>query len=219
MKRIRTQGRRRGVSIMELMISILIVSITMSIVLPAMVYLARVLKGIRTEHRMLQQVSLFTQRVTTEMTRSTRVTLIGETEANFRGFDSEYVVDAGSPTGQRYDQETVVTRLVYEDDDNNPATIRDNRIVMFTRRTSLDGTLISETQDVLLEWVSPALDEDGNPIPVFVEDTDQGRPYIEMTVRIGDRARPPADEDDALTGPFYQGFYLRYAIVPYTISV
>ena len=213
--------RRLGVSLTEMMVSVAILSLVMLIVIPAMVYFARVTKGLRNEQRMLQHMNIFLQRMGQEMTAATEVNLVDGSTVQLSGFESEYVEDSSSTTGFTYIRRPLTVELRYEDGDGKPETIKDNRMIIEKTVRNNNGDLYSQERDELLYYLSPIPAPEGSTedyLPIFTEDTSQARPYVEMQVRMGDRRKPAPSADDALTDAGYQSLHIRYLLMPYNFA-
>lgn len=222
---IRKDGRRRGTSLLEMMISVSLLAIVMGMVIPAMIYYARVSKSVRMQQRMQQEVTLFAQEMNMAMARVFEVNFSNQRVINFGFHQSEFIADATQPTGWRFSSNTVATTLVYRDEDDDPATIGDNSLVIIQITTNEAGDEVSKREETLVRYLSPLEDADGNALPIFQRMTDGKRAYVMFQARLGDRVlsrknlsaeeRYKVYADDALTGPGYQGLVLQYMFVPH----
>lgn len=195
--------RRRGFSLVEITVSVFILLVVISLTIGATIYYARVAKGLITYQRMQQQLALYLQDMANEMIRSTEVEFIDSTRIRIKR--PRYNASGEQVVG------FVARDIVYVDLDNNPNTIDGpgaNRLIAIEDPT----TPAPNTEELLLSWVSPAT-AGRNPIPIFQEIQQGGRRYIQVTMRLGDRANPSTDEWDRYTGPGYQGFFVQSALI------
>lgn len=109
-----------------------------------------------------------------------------------------------------------VSELRYEDEDDDPNTIGDNRIVF---EPDVSG---GQAGRVIVNHVSPLLDTNGVAIPIFRRIVGNTSPQpLEVSFRIGDRTQPDdrasdddAVADDAFTGPGFQSLVIRSVFTP-----
>lgn len=198
-----SRRRNRGFSLVEITVSVFILLVVVGITIGATIFYARVAKGLVTYQRMQQQLAIYLQDMANEMVRSAEVEFIDGTRIRIKR--PQYDAN-GDQTGRFISRD-----IVYVDADNNPNTIDGpgaNRIISVEDPT----TAAPNTEELLLSWVSPA-SAGRNPIPIFQEIEQGGRRYIQVTMRLGDRTNPSADEWDRYTGPGYQGFFVQSALI------
>lgn len=218
---LRSPARRRATTLVEMMISVAILAILMGIVIPGMVFFARAVKGIRFENQLQLNVNEFVQRINWEMSAANDVNFVDDNGMEYTAYRSRFV--AAGPTGSfDYIREVIEGEIFLYNPDGDVDTHEDNEIrLRKTFYSTIDGTLLETEERTLLRWVSPMLDDNGDPIPFFVDNTalpagsaDRARGFIEMTARIGDRQIPTVDADDRFSGPGYQGMTIRHIIAP-----
>ena len=93
----------------------------------------------------------------------------------------------------------VYKEYAYLDEDNNPATIKDNSIV---ERSTFEP--LSTSGKVILQYCSPVAGT-----PVFERESGTARPLYTINLRVGDRTYPANDADNAITGQGYQSFLIN----------
>lgn len=179
---------RRGVTLVELMVSVGILGLLGALGMVMMVFYARSFAGLHAQSRIQHSVTLAMQRLNLEMDEAVRVT-IGEHGDRLR------IV---------YAQGNLRRELVYIDGDDDPETISDNRLVL---REFIGGEMTSE--QVLLRGVSPV-----GETPVFNRLSVTGRDVWEVALRVGDRDRPPSPENQSFTGPGFQTHVARFVLTP-----
>lgn len=182
------RSHRRGVTLVETMISVGIFTLITIMVVGSMMLFARSLQSLHAQSRLQNSLTLLLQRLNYEMDEVVRISI------NQDGDRLRLVY----PEGNRRKE------LVYQDDDNNPATIGDNRLVLLE---FIDGTLVNSTE--LISGISPV----GND-PIFNRISQQGRDVWELYFRAGDRDNPPSAENERVTGPGYQAHIARFALTP-----
>lgn len=224
----RLRLRRRGFTTAELMISVSILLLVMLIVIPAMIFYGRTLKGVRMQQRMQKDLNLFVQEMNHAMTQTYELVYSNEEVITFGSRQSSYVEDTDSATGFTYSVNSVNNELIYRDVDDDPETIHNNQLVWKRTVKNPSGATIEQTEEVLLNRLSPLYDDEGNALPFFDEITEGQRPFVLFQGRMGDRIADRdnlTDEelakvraDDAFTGPGYEGFVIRYTFIPYNRS-
>ncbi len=212
-----TPPLRRGMSLTEMLVVTGIALLLVVLVVPAMTGYARAIKGVQSQQRFQQQASLFLQRLSLELTQTHTITFIDEDHIRIAATRGRFVPDAGDISGQRYELLTVLTDLMYLDEDDNPDTIQNNFLVERREVRGPEGTVVEESERTILEMVSPLI-VDGEDQPVFrffrSEDAGSLRNFVEMQLQIGDRTNPSQDQWDRLTGQGYQGVTIRTVLAP-----
>ena len=208
---------RLGMSLTELIVVTAIAVLVVTLVVPAMTGYARAIKGVQSQQRFQQRSSLFLQRLSLDLTQSHTINFIDENEIRIAATQGRFVPDADAETGQRYEMLTVLTNLVYVDEDEDPNTIQDNFLLERREVRGQGGALIEETERIVLELVSPVIvDGDDQPVFRFVSAQDAGsrRNFVEMQLQVGDRTNPSEDQWDRITGAGYQGVTIRTVLAP-----
>ncbi|MCC5877057.1 MAG: prepilin-type N-terminal cleavage/methylation domain-containing protein [Candidatus Sumerlaeia bacterium] len=182
------QKNRRGVTLVEIMISVGIFTILTIMVITAMILYARSLQALHAQSKLQNNLTMLLQKLNFEMDEVVRISL------NQDGDRLRFV----------YPQGNLRKELVYQDDDNNPATIGDNRLVLVE---FLDGNQVRST--TLISGISPVGED-----PVFNQISQPGRDVWELYFRAGDRDNPPSPENERVTGPGYQSHIARFALTP-----
>lgn len=179
-------SRRRAFTIVELVISLTLLSFISAIVIGGMAQYARQQKVSNSQQRIEESARRIAQRLYMEASNC----------------DAVEVAESGNVLRLGY---AFVPNVEYAfvDTDSNPETIGDNT---FIRRTTLGSNANGE---VLATAVTPVT----TGTPVFALAAGANRELAQMNMRIGDRRFPPDPEDDAITGPGFQSFVLRASVM------
>ena len=185
-----SKPRRRGITFIELLISVSILSFVM---IATMYFFVSILRQERSNIRTLQMAYQ-----TANLHRELRkVSAYG---GNIDITNGRAVQFTNEVTG-------VTSELRFVDDDGDPFTIGDNTIEFDPDIT------IEDDDEILISLVSPLTDEDGNILPIFARADGFPDPLL-VEFRMGDTSGPvsrgnrskiaQARQDDAFTGPGLQ---------------
>jgi prepilin-type N-terminal cleavage/methylation domain-containing protein len=185
---------RRGLTLVETLISVTIFALASGIVFSGMVFMAR------------QQAATVSQQRIENNARRLMTALAVET-ADATGMS----VEVATPQNR---QRLIINKpgrqvaYQYTNGDGNDNTIADNRI---SRAEAATGVALPAFTPVL-DWVSPI---GTNRVFALDTQTSATRPLVNVLMRVGDRSTDRASTqrraDDALTGPGYQSFLIDTA--------
>lgn len=219
-------SKRSGLSLVETMVSIAVLGLLALMLIPTLIHLARIFKGMHHEQEFLKQMTYLTQVMEMDMTQTHTITYIDANSISYVASISDYAEDSSTATGFVYNQGFRVVTLTYIDGDSNPITTQDN-ILEYEEEIGIgEEDTITETKTILTN-LSPLLDENGATLPIFTHrPSEASRPFIHFQANLGDRFKASdtghEDEksyDNKLTGPGYQGFTVNYILVPWNKAI
>lgn len=186
---LRDSNRRRGLTLVEVVIAVALLVLLSLITVTGMVFHARTAAS-----------NLHRQRIAENARNFQDAVQIAALDATIIRIDTGPAGDGTVLTIGKPDPNTpgatIFRQFAYLDDDGNPNTIEDNRIVM--RDTNTPN---ATTGKMLVQYVSPVAGTN-----VFTQATNTLRPLYRINLHVGDRSRALMSEDNRLTGPGYQGF-------------
>lgn len=182
---------KRGMSLVELMISLALLTLLSLVTVSGMIYHSRVAKSNLSRQRMAEGARRFIQGAQVTMIDST----IARVETGPSGPNT--VLTIGRPDPNNVGA-VVYTQYAYIDRDGNPNTLNDNVVVVRSQNTPL-----ATTGDVLIELASPVTGQN-----VFTQ-MPASYPLFEINLHVGDRTFPASNADNAFTGPGYQGYRIQ----------
>lgn len=180
--------RKRGVTLVETMVAVGIFTVVTMMVITGIIFYGRSLAALHSQARLQNNITLVLQQLNFEMDEVVRISI------NQAGDRLRFV----------YPQGNLRRELVYQDDDENPETIGNNRLVLIE---IIDGNIVS--QKTLIAGISPY-----NQEPIFNRISQTGRDVWELTFLAGDRTNPPSNENLRVTGPGYQAHLARFILTP-----
>ncbi|MDX2177601.1 MAG: type II secretion system protein [Candidatus Sumerlaeia bacterium] len=182
--------RRRGMTLLEILISSTIMLLVSTIVMTSMVYYLRIMAVLTVRQKMANDARLLESELsfTAATAASFALTTSGTSQRLTMLFPN------GSVNG-------VSRGYEYRDGDNDPDTIGNNSIVELDANGNVARTLATD--------ISPVT----NGVAIFAQ--DPARPNVDINVRFGDRAdNPNVAGYQNQTGPGFQTYVLRTSIVP-----
>lgn len=178
--------RRRAFTVVEVIISLLLLSFISAVVIGGMAQYARQQKISNSQQRIEESARRIAQRLYMEASNSDALEVRENGDVLRLGYalvpDVEYA---------------------YVDLDNNSETIANNT---FIRRR----TLGSNANGIVL---ARAVSRVTTGTPIFALAAGASRELAQMNMRIGDRQFPPHPADDAITGRGFQSFVLRASVM------
>jgi len=185
-------NRRYAFSLIEVIVSLALLLLLSIITVGGMIMHARLAQSNLEMQRMAEGSRRFVDAVQTAALDATLI------QVNNGPAGVNTVITLGKPDVNSTTA-TIFKQFAYLDDDGNPATIRDNRIVQRDAHTpSATGG------NVVLSYCSPL--PDGTPI---FSSIIAGKPVYEINLRVGDRTNPGNNEDNAVTGRGTQTFLIK----------
>lgn len=182
--------RRRGFSLFEVLIASFIMVLSSAVAMAAFTYTLRSNKAQRTQIIIAKDVQVLQSTLKQHATSARQFILNGGTTLRIQQPDDSETGAAG-----------VISQLSIEDDDNNPATAFDNRLVLTPNLDEPDETR------VILSGLA-RLGDPANPgtfFPYFTQPA--GAASLRVRFRLGDQARNQGGSaDNAHTGMGYQTF-------------
>jgi len=190
----RTSSRQRGMTLVEVVVSLALLVLLSLITIVGMVLHAR-----------MAQSNMTREQIADGARRLMEIANVGALDATVIRVDTgpagpNTVLTLGHPDPT--DSSKVIwTQLAFLDDDNTTSTIRDNRIVV--RNTD---TPMASTGDTLIRYCAPA------GAGLFTLNSKSATPLVDISLRIGDQTYPPSAKDNAVTGKGYQSLLVTTSI-------
>lgn len=190
--RLLTRGnRRRGMSMVELMISLALLTLLSLVTVSGMIYHSRVAKSNLVRQRMAEGARRFIQGAQIAMIDST----VARIDTGPSGPNTVLTIGRPDPNNAGG---VVYTQYAYIDRDGNPNTLNDNVVVVRNENSPL-----ATTGNVLMEYASRVTGKN-----VFTQ-MSSAYPLYEVNLHVGDRTFPASNADNAYTGPGYQGYRIQ----------
>jgi len=185
-------NRRRAFSLTEVLVSLALLLMLSIITVGGMVMHARLAQSNLEMQRMAEGSRRFVDAVQTAALDATLI-LVNNGPAGLNTVLTIGKPDVNSTTA------TIFRQFAYLDDDGNPETIRDNRIV----QRDVNAPMATSGNKVL-DYCSPL--PDGTPIFSTIT---AGKAVYEINLRVGDRTNPGNIQDNAVTGRGTQTFLIK----------
>lgn len=187
-----TSNSRRGISLVEVLISLTMMLLLSIITVQGMILHGRMAQSNLTRERlaensrrMMDSISVFALDAT--------IIRVGSGPAG-----ANTVLTLGKPNPD--DLTTILYKqFAYLDPDDNPATINDNVIVERSQNSPM-----STEGSTLVQYCSPV-----TGTSIFAKVVGSARPLYAVNLRVGDRSYPSSNADDAITGHGYQSFLIN----------
>lgn len=187
--------RRRGFSLLEVLMAVFLLSLLSIITVMGMIMHARVAKSNLMQQRMAENSRRFLDAVQVAALDSTVIRV----DDGPAGADTVLTLEKPNPDNPTA---TIITQYAYLDPDNNPATIGDNVLVM--RNTD---TPSATTGEAVISYCSPVSGK-----AVFSRNEKAAKPLFDINLRVGDRTFPGNAEDNRFTGNGTQMYRLVASI-------
>ncbi len=182
---------KRGMSMVELMISLALLTLLSLVTVSGMIYHSRVAKSNLSRQRIAEGARRFVQGAQIAMIDST----IARVDTGPSGPNTVLTIGRPDPNNPG---SVVFTQYAYIDRDSNPNTLNDNVIVVRNQDSPL-----ATTGDVIIELASRVTGQN-----VFTQ-MPAAYPLFEINLHVGDRTFPASNADNAFTGPGFQGYRIK----------
>ncbi len=188
-------NRRRGMTLVEVMISLVLMLLLSIITIGGMMMHARMARANLTR----EQIAESSRRLVSAAQVLALDATVLRVDAGPSGANTVLTIETPDPADSSV---TIIKQFAYIDRDMNPNTIGDNVVV--ERDTNSPG---ATTGKVIMELCSVV-----GTKKVFEQPTGTARPLININLRLGDRTSPAGNADNAFTGPGYQSFLISASV-------
>jgi prepilin-type N-terminal cleavage/methylation domain-containing protein len=181
--------RRRGLSLLEVLIALGISSMAMGVITYMLLFSAKVARANMSQLHAGQASRTFYEHVAERTRRAKRIQVASDGLSVT--FTLEPVVSAGPD---------IICTYTFENDDDDLDTILDNRV-------DFESSDSNDPDKTIISGVTPGADG-------WLFSPDTPRPILIMSFRVGDASEDPDDPSNVFTGPGAQGVNVTSRITP-----